>query len=89
MSLEDNIELDILIVDVDHTHDTRVVADCGNTTAIVVGTADQVDAASVTVELLLSDCLTGDVIPELDVSILADGYAHVTTITDGHVVNAT
>ena len=43
VGLEHNVQLDVLLVDVDHADDTRVVADSGNTTTVVVRAANEVD----------------------------------------------
>mmetsp|Transcript_19218 Transcript_19218/g.23779 ORF Transcript_19218/g.23779 Transcript_19218/m.23779 type:complete len:396 (+) Transcript_19218:1358-2545(+) len=89
VSLEHHVQLDFLIVDVHHTHDTAVVAHSCDSTAVVVRTADQINAVSTTVELRLGDGLTTDVVPELNVAVLANSGAHVAAVADRHVVNAT
>ena len=38
--------------------------------------------------MTLSNCLTLDVVPELDISILAHCRAHIATVADCHVVDA-
>ena len=89
MSLENVGKLDLFVENRDDTNNTRVITNCGNSTLIQISLSDQINTVGLTIELFLGDALLFEIVPELDVSILANSNTHVVTVTDSKVVDAT
>lgn len=72
MCLEDNSKINLPVIDRDDTYDTSFITNGSNSSLVDVRLPHQVNAEGFLIEFLLSDRCSADVVPELNVSILAN-----------------
>ena len=85
MSFESEAKLDVLVINLENTNQSRVIADTANTALVELRAAQNIYRKCRSSKAFGENVLLAAVVPYLDLSVFSYGNSHVVGVTECHV----